>query len=318
MTEAARRSLRLSLQPEVRALQERIGRRMAGLTAETVERLYPALREVRAELAAGLKRYIDRHPDDWEAKWTAQKYRALMVQLKTAEEAARDLADAMGVALRTGGAAAGAYAVADFEQQIGVFSKAFGQPILLDIDSAAILARGGKLVLERERGAAHKYADDAVKDIRNQLLAATLSGETFFQVARRVARLGAFPGALVAPTVDGMAAGLWRRQLNRGYLVARTELMHVYNVHHAESLAEWAQQDAEALMMWDAADDRRTCQLCAGLDGEVADIGGTFAGGYSMPPDDTHACCRCRLVPWKRAWDTWQPAIIAVPRQLAA
>lgn len=54
---------------------------------------------------------------------------------------------------------------------------------------------------------------------------------------------------------------------------------------------------------WDALLDRRTCKVCAGADGTIRPLGGTFDGG-PIPPK--HSRCRCCAQFWP----------IAIPKNL--
>lgn len=77
--------------------------------------------------------------------------------------------------------------------------------------------------------------------------------------------------------------------------IAGTEIPQAYGAWHtdlADSLA------TELLVQrWDATLDRKTCALCAGMDGEIAPLHGAFRDG--LIPGAVHVNCRCEptLIP---------------------
>ncbi len=303
VTTAEKRSARLALSPKVRALQDRVNKRMATLADQTIESLYPALRRVRDELASNLRQWLADHPIGGEEAWTAQKYRSLMVQLDTAIDAARDLGPVMDKALAVGGNATARAAARALEQRVELFSKTFGEPLLLDLDTAAVLAGPRKLLLERIAEKKGNFGAEAEADIRDRfrpvrrlLLDGTLKSETFHQMATRVAAMSPYDGANMSPTADGMAAGTWRTSMYRAERVVRTEMMAVANETHLEGLRQWEQSDADAMQMQDESDDSRTCIRCRRLDGRIGKIG-------SFDPPPVHQQCRGVLVPWHRSWE---------------
>lgn len=83
--------------------------------------------------------------------------------------------------------------------------------------------------------------------------------------------------------------------------LASTETSQAYNDEHAAEWADFvdtAKTDPRNLIWlgllfrrWDAILDRKTCPICARLDGEVAIVGQGFSSGYE--PGSVHPHCRC-------------------------
>lgn len=74
-------------------------------------------------------------------------------------------------------------------------------------------------------------------------------------------------------------------------MVARTETARamntaVFRTYHAAGVKQ---------IQWVAAEDERTCPVCADLDGEVVIFGDEFEPGIEAPPDP-HPSCRCTTV----------------------
>jgi hypothetical protein len=306
MTDAARRSLRLASNPEVRALQVRVNKAIVALDDATLTSLMPALLEARKALAAGIRewerrefaraRLVTSAGDALAPRFTMAKYQELIAQLDTAIGAAKDLGKAMGRALMVGGKAGGIASVRDLERQVAVFSRAFGSPILLDIDTAAVLASARPILIERFAASAKRYGEQAIRDIKLQLEVGALTGETWMQTARRISKLSPMRGVpSPAPTAEGMAEGLWRRNLYRAERVVRTEMIAARADVTIEGLREWHREEPSAEQMQSEADDARTCAECADADGKIVPV-----GTNELP---VHANCRGSYVPWMRAWD---------------
>lgn len=99
-----------------------------------------------------------------------------------------------------------------------------------------------------------------------------------------------------AAQVERMASRYAKRKLiQRGQAIARTETMRALNAGMTES---WKQAQAAGLLRknanieWMVSPDDRLCDLCMGMEGEVAPVGGVFKGNY-FPP--AHPMCRCTV-----------------------
>lgn len=158
-------------------------------------------------------------------------------------------------------------------------------PVHLNV--AGILSRGTKRTIPRVKTAAGRYSKNLDKIIRRELTIASLKSETFHEAAQRLEKR--IPLRI-------------QQAKNSAERIVRTEMMTAYNTYHTESASELNRTDPGWVMRWDASADSRRCQLCAELDGAIADVtaGKEFRGGIASPP--RHANCRCVLAPWRREW----------------
>jgi len=90
-------------------------------------------------------------------------------------------------------------------------------------------------------------------------------------------------------------------QRHRVSRIVRTEVMRAYNIGHQRSVIALAKNDPEVVKRWDSSLDRRGCQVCRSLDGEVRKPTEKFSTGIQYPPQHPH--CRCTVVAWKEHWD---------------
>jgi SPP1 gp7 family putative phage head morphogenesis protein len=83
----------------------------------------------------------------------------------------------------------------------------------------------------------------------------------------------------------------------RATMIARTEIQIAQNEGRYEG---WKQADEagfidpSSMKMWVTAQDERTCEICAPLDGELAPWNGVFSIGLEAPI--VHPHCRCTMV----------------------
>lgn len=116
------------------------------------------------------------------------------------------------------------------------------------------------------------------------------------QVARFQLRL--IREGVAADTISRRVQRYAEAQLRyRALSIARTELMSAIN---AGQEALWKQAVASGLLnakllvkTWIVTHDEHLEKICEGLDGQTADIGGLFPGGYARPP--AHVRCRCSM-----------------------
>lgn len=99
------------------------------------------------------------------------------------------------------------------------------------------------------------------------------------------------------PRAQELAARYSRRLLNwRAETLARSELVAASAegqiASFRQAVASGILQPGEAVMRWVTVDP---CEICAPLEGETAQIGGTFPGGYSRP-GQPHPRCECMIV----------------------
>lgn len=279
------------------------------LTPSALRAVLPALRAAREELRTDLQTWLSTVDNDAERFSAYQKMQALRA-LEASFERIQELEPAMGGALAGVRHAVGPLAIANLDHEIQRLSAIFGGgiPTIPQIQAAAIIAKGDKLLWKRHASSARRYAGAVGDDIHNMLQVGVAKGETFDQLVTRLRRLGnrGATAHKIDPGADGadIANGLFGRHRWWAERLVRTEGMNAYNVEHDESI-RYANEhrpegDEEFLRRWDAAADYRTCILCAALDGTITTINGTFKGGIDNPP--LHPCCRCIVLAWMRRW----------------
>jgi hypothetical protein len=274
----------------------------------------PVLRQVRDELRRDLAAWLARAPDNAE-RFTAQQMRNALRSVEAAIATAQRLEPEMAQALRFGGEATGYLAAASLDTELARFGSIFGESIRpLNIEAAAIVARGDDLLWKRYATSAARYAGQIGDDIRHQLAVGVAKGETFAQLKARLVRVGGPTGPIVLrgrmgdPTAvaEVIGEGLFKRYRYVAERLVRTELMHAYNLQHRvgiELLNDTLQPgELPFERLWNAAADRRVCPFCRELDNTTAPIGGAFAYGIEHPP--AHPNCRCVEVAWHPSWGT--------------
>ena len=108
-----------------------------------------------------------------------------------------------------------------------------------------------------------------------------------------------------------MARELDDNELRRRYHAARRALQHGTAALLARMLADYYADEstpipcgrdrAMLVSQWDAASDRRRCDLCKLLDGKTCPPGGLFPYiSQRVPP--AHPFCRCTVVAWRNDW----------------
>lgn len=279
------------------------------LAPDAMRAVLPALRAARDELRVDLLAWL-KHATDGDQRFTALAKRQALASLDGALERVGELEPAMGAALAKSRKLTGPLAAKNLETEIARLSAIFdgGVPTMPQINTAAVLAQGNKLLWRRHETSARRYAGAVGDDIRQQFAIGVAKGETFEQLVTRLRRLGD-PGARkrgIDPGADaaGIADGMFRRQKHMADRLVRTEMMNAYNVQHDEAIVQANEQrpegDDEYLRKWDAAADLRICPLCRELDGTVATLDGTFRGGIRSPP--RHPYCRCVILAWMARW----------------
>lgn len=281
------------------------------IAPDAVRSLIPVLRQVRDELRRDLQDWLGNAPDGSE-RYTAYQNQQALRSIESAIDRVAELRPAMGRALAKGRHETGPLAVSNLDTEIQRLSSIFGggMPHVPAIDTAAIIAKGDRLMWKRHETSAARYAGAVGEDIRHLFSVGVAKGETIEQMVNRLRKTGN-PRARSGPIDPGAAAGeiadgLFRRHRWWGERLVRTEVMHAYNVQHDEAI-DYANENRpegedEFLRRWDSSADPRTCPICMGLDGTVTTIGGAFKGGITSPP--AHACCRCVTLAWLRRWGT--------------
>ena len=296
-------------QGSVRGLLDQVAREVAALPAPVLRELAPVLRAAQAELERDLRGWLARTNGD--ERFTAQQYRRALAQIDTALDEVGKLEPALVASLGHAAARSGALAASHVKHELAVFSSVFeGTVSPVPLNLAALVARGQKLLIPRHKTSAARYVGHVRDDIRRQLALGLVRGETIHQLTTRLAR-GGGPRGLVAlrgiagqpgAYVEHIAEGLFGRYRYWGERVARTEVIHGYNVQAHLALEEVHRVDARIQRRWDASLDSRICPACRELDHVVVDVDKPFPGGVDAPP--AHPNCRCAVVAWRSDWDT--------------
>jgi hypothetical protein len=276
------------------------------MAPESLRAVLPALRQAREELQRDLGEWVAT-VDNGADRFTAyEKTRALRA-LDGALDRVRELGPAVAQGLAVGRKATGALSISNLDTEIARLSSIFGDGLVVmpQIDTAAILARGERVLWKQHARSAARYAGNVGDDIRHLFAVGLAKHETFEQLVTRLRRVGGGRGVGLAGDASGeIADGLFRRYKFQADRLVRTELMHAYNVQHSdaiEAVNELRPEDEDPwLRRWDAAADVVTCPLCKELDHTVTTIEGVFRYGIKNPPAHPH--CRCVVLAWLARW----------------
>lgn len=287
--------------------------RIDAIAPEQLRALMPVLVQARDELRRDLSKWLATvdGADRFTAYQKAQALRALEATFGRLEETEPAMSKALGI----GRKATGPLAVENLHTEVQRLSAIYGGgvPTLPQIDTAAIIAQGNKLLWRRHENSAARYAGGLGDDIKTQFAVALAKGETFEQTTQRMRKLGGFRAAVAASTGHSENAAAisdamfhrWRFWADR---LVRTENMNAYNVQHDLSIehvnANRGEDEEEYLRRWDASADKVTCERCKELDRTLATIGGEFRYGYKAPP--AHPYCRCVVLAWLARWGNFK------------
>lgn len=292
----------------VKDLLEFINAEVGGLTGPASRAMIPILAAAEKELTADLKRWIAIAPG-MEEKFTAQAYRAALLQIRHSLNEIAAMEPQVYQALVGNAHMAGTLAVKHLIDEVKTFGPTFEGTIRpIPFHVASIIAQGDKMLIPRHRTSAARYTGQVRADITNQLALGMVRGETMDQLVRRLIRHGGPKGTVAMRGILGnpnaiaeeISEGLFTRYNHWAERLARTEVIHAYNVQAAEGVDELAEDDPEIRKRWDAALDGRLCDFCKRLDDLVVKPGESFPGGVRHPP--LHPNCRCALVVWHKDW----------------
>ena len=298
------------------SLLMRIRDEVALLPDVAMRAMRPVLAAAEREVASDLRRWLATHVENGADRFTAQKYRALLVQLREAQTGrSRTLGEASwlrGVRAGTEGALKGSARVSSsaaadhLTAQLDHFAARFGTPQAVALSRGSMMERGEHLLWPRYESSAARYAGQIGDDIRRQLAIGVTRNESMHEMGRRLVRLGGPKTARatlmtaapeVVPAAEDMAAGLFTRYEHWADRLARTEVIHAYGTATQEGMEE-ANAEVERLgipemklqKQWDAYYDRRLCAECRQMDGVIVDVGAKFPRvDVEFPP--AHPCC---------------------------
>ncbi|MCG8423689.1 MAG: phage head morphogenesis protein [Proteobacteria bacterium] len=283
-----------------------VARETEQLQRQALRALAPVLEEARATLASELKRWL-LNVKEGAQRFTAQRYR---VALSSIDQALRAIDERMLGVLSTNWRAAATMAARHLTDQIATFGHTFGMSARPPFELSRVVRQLSDTVIRHHNTSVHRYRGRIRRDLQGLLATSVLRGETMEEFTNRLVAHGG-PRGLVAlrgivgrpgARVEYIVEGLFQRYRYWGERVARTEVMAAYNDRHHAALVEVDAQDPGYQQRWDAAADRRTCDVCGPLDGKTAAMEGVFPGGFRRPP--AHPNCRCTLTPWRREWGT--------------
>lgn len=276
------------------------------MAPEAMRAVLPALRTARDELRQDLAEWM-RTVDNGANRFTAYEKTKALRSLESAISRVEQLHPAMSHALGLGRSSVGGIAVANLETEIVRLGHIFGDAALSmpQIDTAAVIAQGNRLLWKRHEKSAIRYAGNVGEDIKNLFAVGVAKHETFEQLVTRLRRIGGGRGVGISPDApDEIAGGLFHRYKYRADRLVRTEMMHAYNVQHSDAIERVnelrPEGEEEYLRKWDASVDSAICPLCRALDKTVTTINGEFPGGVKSPP--LHPHCRCVVLAWLRRW----------------
>jgi hypothetical protein len=290
-----------SRKEQVQAVLDRVAASLDGIEKPVLREILPVLNRAHEEVTRDLRNWLaTQHGAD---RFTAQRYRNVLVNLDAALGRIEGTGALMAQALKKTGKLAAAASISNFQDEWLSFGKIFEgtvQPIPLD--EAIILTRGKKLLWPRFETSAEKYAGGIGDRTRFHLATSRARGETIYELTNRLEK----------NLPDVFKANRWDAER-----LARTETMNAYNTFHQEAIIEGHKEDPELLSRWDASYDGRRCPMCASLDGQSVNVakGEMFVARWTtvtkkgqklhvlrIKQAPGHPCCRCVETPWRASW----------------
>lgn len=243
-----------------------------------------------AELSKSLKEWRKK-VQNGEDRFTHKHLRTTLLQTKTAIDLIKTAGVELERNLKNGNTEAFSLAIKHTEMEFYGLNDAYGVPFRpINIDLAATIVTEQKLVMDRFRKYSKKYTSDMESHIKKNLAIGVIKGETIDQLVKRLMR-----------NTGDMGKGLMKLPKASADRIIRTELLNAYNEKHNDSIKVLAEVHDDIKKRWDASLDRRVCELCRSLEGQVVDPDGNFSGGINHPP--AHPNCRCTVVTWSAFWE---------------
>ena len=282
----------------VQGILREVAASVARLPDRAVRDILPILREAQAELRRDLKKWETEHiRGDKSLRFTRQRYRSLLLRLKSTETAAGvrvgvrpmwvdKMQSGLERTLRSQYDDASRLSAFNMQREITELAMAANQfPAPINLARVEEMVSGRSMLVQRHASSARLYAGEAWRDIRRQFAIGVTRQESFDELTKRLQRLGG-PTSLDAPD------GIFKRHRYRAERLVRTEMMHSYGTHHLESIKAVAQIEPEMQKKWDARYDNRLCVICRELDGQTVAPDEKFrAGGVSYDRNPAHPNC---------------------------
>lgn len=279
-------------------------RALISLSDPELRAIMPTLYDLREKAAKALRGFLK--GEQVSSEYTMHKHRALIVQLddviKTAE---RELPAATLADLKRESFGAAKVGVKKLESMVREGEKKFtGAVSSLNIPVAKVLTNVKRTMMGRYEHKSQKYAGDVGRRVRNELAIGVLRGESVGEMTKRLmggaTRYAQVAKRGVTAVADEMATNVIFKAKHEAERLVRTEIVNAYTESQIESLYEAEDDDPGYQKMWDAASDKRVCDACYALNGNVVDLNQNFRGGIQGPP--LHPNDRCCIVPWHREW----------------
>lgn len=307
---------------------------VARLSDADLRKLLPILAEARDAQARDLSKWLSKV--DREDKYTTAMHRQLVSEMdQSLVEMKKRLFYATKEDLQTEAKESGRKAIAALRRAAVAGAKKFDDAATtLGLEKARLVIDNARNLLGRHERSAARYAGRQGDDVKKQLAIGLLRGES---VGSIVSRLSGMPAIRTDRMKDGDVADavaenrFFRSRADAERLV-RTENIHAANSAQVDALnddnerASQSQDDGEQKYdedgnpippddssgseggwqkRWDATFDRRTCEYCADLDGQIVDADEAFDTDYDEdvqhPP--LHPNCRCAITPWREGWE---------------
>lgn len=289
-------------------------RAILSLSQPDVTQILPILEEIREQTARVVSRGLrDSSLDD---NFSAFRQRSMLAQLDRAiADGLSRLPRAIASQLRTGTRRAGRSSLERLRTMVEEGEARFGSAVQrLRIPVAKILLDVDRSVAARHSGSAMRYSGEIGARVRRDMAIGLVRGENFGQIARRLVgpiRYDRMSTGRNGPerVADAIADRQLFKSVSEAERLVRTEVIGGYNFAQLEGLQELERErrsdpetsgDDPWLKRWDATQDRRTCRLCASMDGEVRPMNQMFSCGVMWPP--IHPNDRCGITPWRQGW----------------
>jgi SPP1 gp7 family putative phage head morphogenesis protein len=263
--------------------------------------MMPVLYKIREESAKALHKLLKESGET--DTYSMVKHKSMLYQLNNAISLAeKELPLATKRELKSESKRVGKISLSKLQDMVEAGEKRFrGIVTDLRLPMAKILLSAEQSVAHRHATSAERYSGAVGARIRRDLAIGAVRGESITQTAKRLLR-GDYLATKGNPTkmADKIAEKQFFRNLSDAERLVQTEQNNVHNVTQKEALEEANGDDPGWMKRWDATIDRRTCDECAWVDGDIVPVHMPFKNGYMYPP--IHPRDRCGITPWRQEW----------------
>lgn len=313
---ALKRATKAQIRDVARAV-ERHQAQLSQLSRDELHALAPIFAQAERELEAQLKKWIEETPDG-ELRWTAQSYRAALLQIK---QTAGDLEEALHGSLDRSTKRAQRLAIDHLKEEVARFSAVFeGTPRIINVKAAAEIATARAFIIPKIKSSAARYAwgrgrVGVAKDIQNRLAVDILKGETVSHTVDRLVEHGGPRGAVALQGVLGeenaivevIPEGLFRRYRWWAERIVRTETTSAYGAQAQTSMQAAAREIPDLKRQW-FADATACVHICQPMAGQIVGLNEPFITGLGdeVMYGGAHPCCGCVQLPYRADWPVLQ------------